>query len=218
MTRQELDHVLRAAGDLTGHRRFVLVGSTAIFAWHESVPAIMALSREADLYAFDVPDEEAERISEELENIGQLSTFDETHGYYVDGVGPHTAVLPDDWRRRSKIYASPAASGVVAIVPHPEDIALSKLCAGREKDVDWVGAAHASGLIDLDAVGARVDRLPQRTPEERQRILDLVVVAQTATRAALAEPSLLHDDGPAEVLAGFSSTSFPASLGATLGS
>jgi hypothetical protein len=178
MTREELDHVLRAAGDLTGHKRFVLVGSNAIFAWHESVPEIMARSREADLYASDVSDEEADRISDELENIGQLSEFDETHGYYVDGVGPHTAVLPVDWRTRSKLYVSAATNGVVAIVPHPEDIALSKLCAGRDKDLDWVGAAHASGLIELGVVAARVEKLPDRTPEERTRIADLIGVAR----------------------------------------
>ena len=178
MTRQELDHVLRAAGDLTGHKRFVLVGSTAIFAWHESVPEIMALSREADLYASDVSDEEADRISDELENIGQLSTFDETHGYYADGVSPYTAVLPVDWKERSKLYVSPGGNGVVAIVPHPEDIALSKLCAGRDKDLDWVGAAHASGLIELATVAARAEKLPDRTPEERQRVRVLIEVVR----------------------------------------
>jgi len=29
MTREDLDHLLRAAGDLTGHKRFVLIGSNA---------------------------------------------------------------------------------------------------------------------------------------------------------------------------------------------
>jgi hypothetical protein len=138
----------------------------------------MAISREADLYAADVTDEEAERISDILENIGQLSPFDDAYGYYVDGVGPHTAVLPIDWRGRSKLYVSPAANGVEAIVPHPDDIALSKLCAGRAKDLDWIGAAHASGLIELVAVAARVEKLPDRTPQERQRIHDLIEVVR----------------------------------------
>lgn len=80
MTRDDLDHLLRAAGDLTGHKRFVLVGSNATFAWQESVPEIMTLSREADLFASDVSDDEVERISDLLENIGHLSVFDETHG------------------------------------------------------------------------------------------------------------------------------------------
>lgn len=51
MKRRDLDHILRAAGDLTGHTEFVLVGSNAIFAWHDKVPLPMMLSREADLYA-----------------------------------------------------------------------------------------------------------------------------------------------------------------------
>jgi hypothetical protein len=177
MSREELDHILRAAGDLTGHTRFVLVGSAAIFAWFDTVPEVMTLSREADLYASDVSDEDADRISDQLEDIGHLSTFDETHGYYADGVGPHTAVLPWDWRERSRLYSSAATNGVVALVPHPEDIALSKLCAGREKDVDWVAAAHSSGLIDLNSVGQRVEKLPGRSDAQRRRLRELIEVA-----------------------------------------
>lgn len=174
MDRRALDHLLRAAGDLTGHKRFVLVGSNAIFAWRQDVPGPMARSREADLFAADVSEDEAERISDLLENIGHLSMFDDQHGYYVDGVGPHTAVLPTDWRERSKQYSSTATNGVVAIVPHPEDIALSKLCAGREKDREWVVAAHGAGLIDLERIASRVPKLPDRTEAERGRVLDLV--------------------------------------------
>lgn len=123
-------------------------------------------------------DEEAERISDILENIGHHSAFDDTYGYYVDGVGPHTAVLPVDWNMRSKEYHSPATNGVVAVVPHPDDIAISKLCAGREKDLDWVAAGQASGLIDLDTVTARVEKLPDRPEADRRRILGLIETAK----------------------------------------
>jgi hypothetical protein len=182
MNRQQLDHLLRAAGGVTDHRRFVLVGSAAIFAWRELAPENMAMSREADLYAADVSEADAELIADKLENIGQHSIFDETHGYYADGVGPETAVLPRDWRDRSKIYESPATEGVQGIVPHPEDIALSKLCAGREKDLDWVSAAHRARLIDLDAMIARLDKLPGRSDMERRHILSLIEIARR-TRA-----------------------------------
>jgi hypothetical protein len=178
MTRDELDHLLRAAGDLTGHKRFVLVGSNAIFAWHQHVPKGLMISREADIFASDVSDEEAERISDLLENIGHLSTFDDTHGYYVDGVGPHTAVLPADWRARSRQYSSPATQGVVAIVPHPNDIAASKLCAGREKDLDWVSTAHGAKLVDLDAVAQRIEQLPDRTDVERAHMTGLLRIVR----------------------------------------
>jgi hypothetical protein len=105
MERPNLDHLLRAAGDATGQKIFVLVGSAAIFAWRRVVPAHMAMSREADLFAFDVSERDAERIADELDgDLGQQSQFDETHGYCVDGVEPKTVVLPEDWRDRSKTH------------------------------------------------------------------------------------------------------------------
>lgn len=176
MTRDDLDHLLRAAGDLTAHKSFVLVGSNAIFAWHRHVPKQLMLSREADIFASDVSDETAEQISDLLENIGHLSVFDDTHGYYVDGVGPHTAVLPIDWRERCRRYSSPATNGVVAIVPHPDDIAASKLCAGREKDVDWVSVAYAAKLVDLDVVAERVAQLPDQTDGKRRHMQALLEI------------------------------------------
>ncbi len=132
----------------------------------------MMLSRELDLFAFGVSETVAEEISDSLESIGHLSQFDDTYGYYVDGVGPHTAVLPEDWRERSRVYTSPSAPNVEALAPHPEDIAASKLYAGRDKDLDWVGAAHAAGLIRLDRIAERLDRLPNLTEVERSTMLD----------------------------------------------
>ncbi len=183
MKRQDLDHLLRAAGDLTGHRRFVLVGSNAIFAWYDHVPERMMVSRELDLFAFDVSETVAEEISDLLENIGHLSVFDDTHGYYADGVGPQTAILPEDWRERSRLYAPLSAPNVEALAPHPEDIAASKLCAGRDKDLDWVGAAHAAGFVDLDRVAARLDRLPGLTELERSTVLDRIKAVQRREQA-----------------------------------
>ena len=188
MTHEALNHLLRAAGDLTGRRQFVLVGSAAIFAWHETIPAAMALSREADLYAFGVSEDEADRIADELEEIGQLSTFDETHGCYVDGVGPRTAVLPVDWHARAKTYAPAAANGVKAIVPQPEDLALSKLCAGREKDVDWVAVAFGAGLIDLEVVASRVHLLPDLASAQRGHIRELIEIVRRKASRVHREP------------------------------
>jgi hypothetical protein len=137
MDLHKVEHILRAAGDATGHNSFVVIGSAAIFLWKEDVPDDMAMSREADLFAAGVDAEEVDRISNELDAIlGQASSFDDTYGYYCDGVGQETAILPSDWRARAKTYSSPATGGVTALVPHPNDLALAKLCAGREKDME----------------------------------------------------------------------------------
>jgi hypothetical protein len=152
MNRTQLDHLLRAAGGATGQKTFVLVGSAAVFAWRDSVPQPMTMSREADLFAFGVSEEEASRIADELDaGLGQQSQFDSTFGYYVDGVEPQTA-----------------------IVPHPDDVALSKLCAGLEKDLDWVRAGCVAGLIDPAVMVQRIDLLPGRSEEQRRRIHRLV--------------------------------------------
>lgn len=142
----------------------------------------MVMSRDLDLFASGVSAMRAEEIADLLENIGQLSMFDDERGYYADGVEPHTAMLPPDWRERSKVYSSPATNGVTAIAPHPDDIAVSKLYAGRDKDIEWVAVAHAAGLIDLDRISARIQLLTDLLPEKRNAMLDSVVVARRKAR------------------------------------
>ena len=161
MDREKVEHILRAAGHATGHKAFVVIGSAAIFLWRDDVPEAMAMSREADIFADGVAAEIVDSISDDLDAIlGQASSFDATFGYYCDGVGEETAILPRDWRSRAKTYASPATDGVVAIVPDPNDLALAKLCAGREKDMDWLAWAVSDGLFQVETVRARFEQLP----------------------------------------------------------
>jgi len=161
MNLRTVEHILRAAGDATKQRDFVLIGSAAIFVWRTTVPRTMSMSREADIYADVADPDEAERIADELDAIlGQASRFDETHGYYCDGVGPETAIFPGGWRERAMLFTSANTNGVTALVPQPEDIAAAKLCAGRDKDMAWLVAATESRIIDLDIVEDRLDLIP----------------------------------------------------------
>jgi hypothetical protein len=93
------------------------------------------------------------------------------------GVGPETAILPVDWGLRAKEYSSPGTGGVVAIVPHPNDIALAKLCAGREKDMAWLRAAARDQIVDLLMMRASLAQLPAgRAPGLRvleQRLMSI---------------------------------------------
>ena len=161
-----VDHILRAAGEVTGQTRFVLIGSAAVIAWQRVVPPEMAMTREVDLFAMDAEDIDA--TSEELDgSLGQGSSFDETFGYYCDGVGAETAILPTDWMSRAMTYQSPDAPGITAIIPEPDDIALAKLCAWRPKDIDWLVAAASSAIINLDAMRARLGTMPARAGDIR---------------------------------------------------
>jgi hypothetical protein len=175
-----IEHILRAAGDATGQTDFVLVGSAAIFLWVTVVPDTMAMTREADIYA-PVPDSaEAERIASELDAIlGHSSPFDNEYGYYCDGVGPDTALLPTSWQDRAKNFSSPNTNGVSALVPHPIDLAISKLAAPREKDMEWLVAGVAAGIFSIselrrgiDALDADDDRLDIKFLNDRMLTLE----------------------------------------------
>lgn len=114
------------------------------------------MTREVDLFAYDVDSATAERIALEIDgSLGQASQFDETDGYYCDEVGRDTAILPTDWELRAKEYVSPASDGVTAIAPHLDDIALAKLCAGREKD--FLAARRRSRRVGRSSQDARAD-------------------------------------------------------------
>ncbi|HQR87678.1 MAG: hypothetical protein B7Z44_01550 [Caulobacter sp. 12-67-6] len=67
MTLAKVEHILRAAGNATGQKAFVLIGSSAIFVWSRIVPATLAMSREADLFATTPDLEEADCIADELD-------------------------------------------------------------------------------------------------------------------------------------------------------
>lgn len=149
MNREELSHVLRAAAEVTGEREFVIVGSQAALAQLRRLPGSMASSLEIDIYPRQHP-EKWELIDGAL---GRDSDFDATFKYHADGIGPETAKLPADWEARSIRFQ---AGDVTAIAPEINDLAVSKLVAGRHKDLAWIETGLRSGLINPDRVAAQI--------------------------------------------------------------
>jgi hypothetical protein len=160
MQRNKVDHVLRAAASVTGHKVFVLIGSAALVARIKGpTPASMLMTQEVDIYAFDV--DNVQELSDMIDgSLGQDSIFHRSFGFYADGVSPETAKMPSDWMTRASKYSSPACPGVTAIVPDVNDLALAKLVAWREKDIDWLRAGVAHRILSLDEMEARLDRMP----------------------------------------------------------
>ena len=57
MKREQLEHLIRAAGGVTGSRRLIVIGSQAILGEHPfDAPPEAMRSREADLIPIDAPD------------------------------------------------------------------------------------------------------------------------------------------------------------------
>ena len=96
MTREELEHIIRASGDITDQYEFVIVGSQSILGAVPRPEDVFTVSMEADIYPLQAP-EQADKIDGA---IGEGSQFHETYGYYAQGVGPETACLPADWMQR----------------------------------------------------------------------------------------------------------------------
>lgn len=148
MRRDQMEHILRAAAAVTNEREFVVIGSQALLAYHPDPPPPLSNSMELDLYPLTNP-KAADLIDG---TIGELSPFDETFGYYGHGVAPETAVLPPDWRDRSIIVENANTGGARGICIGPADLAISKLAAGREKDISFVRAMIQHGIVTADSL------------------------------------------------------------------
>ncbi len=138
----------------------IIVGSQAILGSLPDPPPELVVSVEVDLYPRDAP-EKADLITGSL---GEMSMFDETFGYHADGVSPDTAVLPDSWISRLVPYQSENTGGVLALCLSPVDLAVSKLVAGRNKDLDYVRALLRHKIVTQDAIERLV---PELSPEHR---------------------------------------------------
>lgn len=159
MNREQLEHVLRAAGAITGRTEWVIVGSQAILGAVADAPDEITVSEELDLYS--PGDEHASDLIDG--SIGERSPFHETFGYYAHGVGAETATLPARWRDRAVIIQSDATAGVTGICPHPADLAVSKLVAWREKDREFIAALLRYGITTPEEIEERLTELDSAT-------------------------------------------------------
>ncbi len=111
----------------------MVIGSQSILAQFPDAPAEVLVSMEADLYPRDRP-----QLADLVDgSIGEGSQFHEQFGYYAQGVGPDTAVLPAGWERRLVSIKNANTAGVEALCLEVHDLAISKYIAGREKDLGF---------------------------------------------------------------------------------
>lgn len=171
MKRNELAHVLRASAAIANESSFVLIGSQAILLLLSDPPASLLVSTEIDLYPAMCP-EKADLIDGA---IGAHSTFHDTFGYHVDGVGPETASLPKDWMDRAVFTY---LGDITAICPDLHDLVTSKCAAARSKDADFVRVLLAGGCVELTILLSRIAMLD---PDKH----DLLFISQWTQRRAV---------------------------------
>ncbi len=130
MKKQQLDHVLRAAGRITGEKQFLIIGSQSLHGKCPDLPDEIVRSAEVDLIA-----RKNVNRTEWLNAIGQDSQFHETFGYYADPVDETTATLPKGWKGRLVNLPPGDTDGVQGLCLDPHDLAIAKYVARREKDL-----------------------------------------------------------------------------------
>jgi hypothetical protein len=165
MNRTQLEHIIRAASEISGDSEIVVVGSQAIHAQPMNLPPIAFQSDEADVYPRNHP----ERAEEIDAAIGELSPFHDTHGYYGHGVGPATATLPHGWEGRVVILCNANTGGATGLCVDVHDLALSKYTAGREKDLAFNRDLARHGVVSKRALTRLVPLLP--IDDERKRLV-----------------------------------------------
>jgi hypothetical protein len=150
MTREELEHIIRASADITGQYEFIIVGSQAILGAVPNPEPVFTMSAEADIYPLQAPE-----LSDRIDGaIGEGSQFHETHGYYAQGVGPDTAILPVGWFQRVHRVQNNNTNGRLGLCISVADLFMSKAAAGRDKDREFCLALLEHGYVSpLEVLG-----------------------------------------------------------------
>lgn len=163
MNRSQLEHIIRAAAGNADANDIVVIGSQAILAAFPEAPSELLVSVEADVFPRDRPDD-AILIDGA---IGERSIFHETFGYYAHGVGETTATLPAGWRDRLVPIRNENTRGATGWCLEVHDLAVSKLIAGREKDLSFLAALFRHQLAQPDLVRKRLEQTELPTIEVR---------------------------------------------------
>jgi len=166
MKRHELEHIIRAASGNTDRDQLFIFGSQAILGKYLHAPERLLLSQEADVAVLD--EKEQDEMATLIDGtIGELSPFHETFGYYAHGVTKETVYLPDDWKSRIVVISNENTRGASGLCLHPDDLAVSKLIAGREKDVEFVAELLREKLVQTGVLSVLIPKVSRASDEQK---------------------------------------------------
>lgn len=180
MNRAQLYHAIRTACTILEQDSVVIIGSQAILGSfdEDELPLESTMSNEIDTLPYGETHEEIVMLADRVEGVaGEWSDFDIEHGFHIDGVDDTTAILPDGWRDRLVPISAESTVNIltgqryVGLCLEPHDLCAAKLCAGREKDHQFVRALLSSRLVDPVTIAERlalvsVDHWDQREAAE----------------------------------------------------
>jgi hypothetical protein len=169
MNQSQLWHAIRTACAILDRDGVIVVGSQSILATYseDNLPSEATESMEVDILARGATVEDTKDNADRLSGAaGELSPFDVTHGFRLDGVDDSTAVVPADWESRLVVASNPETFDIVRQRQYtgwclePHDLCVAKLIAFREKDRRFVAALVKAGLVDTATIIARLATVP----------------------------------------------------------
>ena len=154
MTREQLEHAIRAACAVCEDNEIWIFGSQAILGEFPNAPEALRASIEVDVQ----PKNRSDNMDAIDGVLGELSLFHQTHGFYVHGMPIEEAVtLPQDWENRATpVVDEISTEGNIGWCVEAYDLAASKLVAYREKDRDFVRVLLTEGMINAQNLLERI--------------------------------------------------------------
>jgi hypothetical protein len=184
MRRDQLEHAIRTACQIIERPEVIMVGSQAILGSfrEDELPADATMSVEVDILPIATSNDETAQLADLIEGVaGEFSTFEQLHGFSIDGVDLETSMLPDGWRDRLvKVQnANTAAAGQPQFTGwclDKEDLYVAKLCAFREKDRNFVAALLEARLVKCGRDSRAGSERRGKTPARCRPCCDVVGV------------------------------------------
>lgn len=170
MRRRELLHMVLEVGERFALTEVFVIGSSAILAVLPEPPeGVLTATRDVDIIPLN---DEDERLADQISYvIGEASAFDVEYGYYAQGVSLKTPTYaPNGWQART---IDLSVGKIVAHCMESHDLVLSKLGAGREKDLEFASAAAVLGLVVQSVLLARL-RFVATTAEHSRLIANRI--------------------------------------------
>ena len=171
MTREQLEHAIRATCEVSKDSEIWVFGSQAILGEFPNAPKDLCASIEVDVQPKNRPD----NVGNIDGILGELSLFHQTHGFYVHGLPiEEAAALPQGWEHRAKpVVDEISTRGKIGWCIEAHDLAASKLVAYREKDRDYVRVLLTEGMIVVKTLIERIQLL-KIDEQLRERLLQWV--------------------------------------------